>query len=212
MAADSFLVVLVTRPYLWWALVALRIWAYNRPGMKPPIASSYVKGVHGPGSLCHGGSTKTSKLEGRVRNSLSAAGFTVLPTSVQLIAPLADNHGNWRKFTPDIMLLHNRKRVIVEVDPYHFHGQDDPGRIFHDVERNYAYSASGWAVVRVRIGWPPENQWRQIGKYDVVIDADDFYPAEHADLVRRAVVRAQRVPASTWNRQLDALAPWADSK
>ncbi|MGP9760878.1 hypothetical protein [Corynebacterium sp. AOP12-C2-36] len=133
----------------------------------------------------------------------------MLPPSVHLIAPLRDAHGNWRKFTPDILIVYRGRRIVVEVDPHHFHGEGKPDRIYHDVERNYAYSATGWAVVRVRIGWPPGNQWRQIGKHDVIIDDNDFFPAEHADRVRAAVTHVRRVPASAWNRQLAALAPFA---
>lgn len=220
MAPDSFLVIALTRPYLWIALVALRVWLYNRPGLTPPIASKYMKGVHGPGTLCHGGSPATSKLEGRVRSSIEAAGYTVLPASVILIAPLRDKHGNWRKFTPDILVVHGKTRIVVEVDPYHYHGEarmptaEKEGssgmeHIFHDVERNYAYSASGWAVIRVRIGWPPSHPWARIGKNDVIISGDDFVPVDHADAVRAAIARAERVPASSWNKQLEALNPWA---
>lgn len=220
MTSASFLIVVLSRPWLWIALVALRLWAYNRPGATPPIASRYIKGVHGPGSLCHGGSAKTSGLEGRVRASLTTAGFNVLPASVHLITPLTDKHGNWRKFTPDILVVHRGTRIVVEVDPYHFHGEgrmptatndgsNGLDKIYHDVERNYAYSATGWAVVRVRIGWPASHPWRQIGRNDVVIDGDDFFPAEHAERVKHAILHARRVPASSWNKQLAALSEWA---
>lgn len=209
MNTDHPLVAIVTRPWFWWALLALWIVWWYRKRKWPDIAPKYLgPNRHKPGTLVRGGSSATSGTEKRVLASLNAAGYRTLPSELYLIVPLADRHGKWRKFTPDILLAD--PKVVVEVDPYRWHGEDGPHKIYDDVERNVGYSACGWAIVRVRIGWPADHPWRTIGKYDVVIEADDFYPAEHAELIRRAIAKAKPVKARSWDRQLAALRPYYD--
>lgn len=210
MTPDSFLVVALTRPWLWLGLLAVRlVWGWYQRHARPHIFGRYVLGASKPGDLCYGGSEKTSGTEQRVRATLQRAGFTVLPSSVIMVAPLVDEHGNYRKFTPDILVVQGKRRIVVEVDPFKWHGQDNPSRIYHDVERNRAYSACGWAVVRVRIGWPLSNTWAQLGKYDVVIPDKDYYPHDHAAAVVKAVSRAKKVKPSAWDRQMAVLEPFS---
>lgn len=210
MTPDSIIVVALTRPWLWAALLGVRLWwGYYRTRSRPHIFQAYLRGTSRPGDLCYGGSDKTSGTEQRVRGALSAAGFRLLPASVIMVAPLVDDHGNYRKFTPDILLVHGGRRIVVEVDPYKWHGEAGPDRIYHDVERNRAYAACGWAIVRVRIGWPKNNSWARLGRYDVVLPEPDFYPAEHSQAVISAVNKARRVSPTAFDQQLARLQPYS---
>lgn len=201
--------VILMSPWFWLVMLAAwTAWWYHSRKWPDILRKDQAK-LAKPGDLVRGGSSATSKTEKRVLASLAAAGYSTLPSELCLIVPLVDVHGNARKFTPDILVA--KPKVVVEVDPYHWHGEAGMHKVYEDVERNVGYSACGWAIVRVRVGWPKDHPWRRIGKFDVVVEADDFYPAEHAAAVAKAVSAARPVRKDTWMRQLRALKPYNDA-
>lgn len=196
-------------PVLWWSLLVMLIiwWLVLRSAGVPYIYPSYDKTRNRPGDLCHGGSDKTSGTEQRVRDSLRAMGFTLLPCSVYLVLG-TDSYGRQgRKITPDIILAHHK--VIVEVDPLYHHG--GLVKIVDDLERNTSYARLGYRVVRVRIAWGTQPYGR-LSPLDVVTDTRDWDgPGDrfHPDLLTkvREAIRSPVIGPDFFQRELYKLKP-----
>lgn len=157
----------------------------------PPLLPSMDRQRARPGDISRGGSTATSKLEGRVRRSIEAAGFRTYPQGT-LLCVGRDSAGKNRFFTPDILV--RKPFAVVEVDPAHWHGS--PEKVAEDVMRNRFYASVGLKVVRVRIGGT-----QALSPNDVVIRGEDFQPDRHGAQLVRAVGSARRLPPSYWTRR-----------
>lgn len=203
---DDPTVSVILHPLTWVILLCLWFvwWWFGRKF--PYIHPKYDKSKCPPGTYFADGSTKTSGTEKRVRDAIAAAGYRPLPLGTGLVVAGRDAHQNRRKLTPDI-ILHSPRKVIVEVDPRFWHGEEGLHKVYDDIERNKQYTALGFAVVRVRIGW--EGQvYSRLGRYDVVTKENDFHPAQHSSPVAKAIRSARKVPVSYWDRQLAKLTPF----
>lgn len=172
------------------ALLALWTVVWWNQRKHPPLLPSMDRQRARPGDISLGGSTATSKLEKRVRDSIESAGYPTYPQGT-LLCVGRDSSGKNRFFTPDILV--RRPYAVVEVDPAHWHGA--PDKIAEDMMRNRFYASVGLKVVRVRIGGA-----RALGPNDVVISDDDFCTDRHGPRVVRALGSAKMLPASYWNR------------
>ena len=195
-------------PWLWVILLGLWLWWWWTGRSRPHIHRKYdskYKHRFKAGDLFADGSTATSKTEKRVLESLHRHGYRTLPSSTRILIPEVATRpdgesqgkkGATRMFTPDIMLLN--KKVIVEVDPIHWHGGEE--RIIHDLERNMGYSALGYAVVRVRIGWA-DQPYSRLGPFDVVTHEQDYDADRHAARVIKQVSKAKPLNPQFWARE-----------
>lgn len=202
------LVVLLLHP-LTWTVITLGLiawWTFER--RNPPAYPEYRKGVHPPGTLIKAGNPTTSKAEMRVRSAIEAMGYKPHPQGTALVVHDQLKGGQRRLYTPDI-ILSRPKKVIVEYDPYNWHGT--PKKILEDMKRNREFSKLGYAVVRVRINWPEGHPNRTLGPNDVVILEDDFYPQVHADRLYKAIRHAKRQTWGTWNRDIANLEAQVES-
>lgn len=202
--ADPFLTLLL-HPGTWVVLLVVWLWFWHNSRTTPYIHPKFDKKRNRPGDYVADGSTATSKMEMRVRNTIIAAGYRPLRQGTGLIIPGKDASGSLRRFTPDI-IIHHPKKVIVEVDPLFWHGSEGPHKIYEDMERNKFYSMLGFAVVRVRIGWKG-NPHARLSKYDMVTEQGDFYPDKHATELYAAIRRARPLHRKYWDKEMAKLLP-----
>ena len=154
-----------------------------RSGKTPPLKTAE------PGALYADGNTATSKLEMSIRRDLERSGFKFYPQGTALIT-FPDELGKKHRYTPD-MILRTRK-LIVEVDPKFTHeGKEDD-----DARRGRLYQQLGYGVVRIRMG----RGMYALGRYDVVLDHEDYRP--HTDLHRIVTAMRRAKPekrsSNTW--------------
>lgn len=177
-------------PILWWILLALWVWWAVDSAAYPRVSKKFDKRTAKPGDLFTGGSTATSGTEKKVLETLHKAGYKTYPSSTWIWTP-KDANGVAHRYTPDIIV--KKPKMIVEVDPLHWHGGFD--RIKHDVDRNRMYAAMGYTILRVRIGGA-----QALSPNDVVIPEGDFDPKAHSKKLLRAVRSAKRLPSRHWNK------------
>jgi len=176
-------------PALWWVLLAVWIIMWFRFRSAPPVAAKKLNPKTArPGDLFADGSTATSKTEKKVRKVIEDAGYKLYPPSTRIWTP-RDGDGKGHAYTPDIMI--RKPKMIVEVDPHHWHG--DPSKIAHDIDRNRMYARLGYKIVRVRIAGTLE-----LSPNDVVIPQGDFDPDRDGKALLKTIRRAKYLRASHW--------------
>ncbi len=176
-------------PGLWWTLLAVWVISWLRFRSAPPITAKKLNSKTArPGDLFADGSTATSKTEQKVRAVIENAGYKLYPASTRIWTP-RDGQGKGHAYTPDIML--KKPKMIVEVDPHHWHG--DPTKIAHDIDRNRMYARLGYKIVRVRIAGT-----LQLSPNDVVIRENDFDPNRDGHRLLKAIRRAKSLNAKHW--------------
>lgn len=173
------------------ALLVLWVVVWWNHRKHPPLMSEMDRRHARPGDLSRGGSKATSNTEQRVRDVIESAGFRTYPQGT-LLCVGRDSDGRNRFFTPDIML--RKPRLVVEVDPAHYHGS--PEKIAEDLMRNRFYASVGLKVVRVRIAGT-----RALSPNDVVIPESDFRPDRDGAKVIRALGAARELPPSYWRQR-----------
>lgn len=196
---------LVLHPLTWLFLLMVWMWVWHRSRNTPYIHAKFDKKRHRPGDYVADGSKATSQMEMRVRSVIVAAGYRPLRQSTGLVIGGRDAAGARRKLTPDI-ILHTPRKVIVEVDPRFWHGDEGPHKIYEDMERNKQYAALGFAVVRVRIGWHGDP-YARLSPNDMVTEQADFYPHKHATELYNRIRKAKVLHHKYWDRELEKLRP-----
>lgn len=184
---------LLLSPPFWWIMAALFAakMLHERTGVRPVAREFNKKRGPRPGDLFADGSTATSKLEKRIRETVEQAGYKLYPPSTRIYTH-KDNEGKNHRYTPDIML--KKQKVIIEVDPKFWHG--DPRKIAHDIDRNRAYAKLGYTIVRVRIGGA-----EALSRNDIVLEGPGFDPERNPSDRRRllkGIRRARYLPAKEW--------------
>lgn len=185
----SELLELLLWPGLWWFFLALWVVVWVRSRVTPPVTKEFNRKTARSGDLFADGSSATSKTEMRVRWVIQKAGYRVYPQSTRLLTP-PDHSGKRHKYTPDVMLW--KPKMVVEVDPHFWHGDND--RIAHDLDRNRMYARLGYTVVRVRIAGT-----EALSPNDVVITDSDFDIAKHGPAVVKAIRKAKYLPPRHWD-------------
>lgn len=197
MKHENPLLDLLLWPGFWWIMLVLWIVVWARGLKNPPVTARFHKPTARTGDLFADGSSATSKTEQRVRWTIKKAGYRLYPGSTRIYTP-PDHNGKRHKYTPDI--LFRKPKMIVEVDPFHYHSGED--RIAHDIDRNRMYARLGYTVVRVRIAGT-----RALSPNDVVILESDYNIDKHGLMVIKALRKAQYLPARFWDNPYGYLGP-----
>lgn len=189
MSTGNGLVDLLLTPALWWVLLAVWVISWLRFRSSPPVTAKKLNTKTArPGDLFADGSTATSKTEQKVRGVIERAGYKLYPPSTRIWTP-RDGDGKGHAYTPDIML--RKPKMIVEVDPHHWHG--DPKKIAHDIDRNRMYARLGYRIVRVRIAGT-----LALSPNDMVVPEGDFDPQRDGPALLKAIRRAKMLNAKHW--------------
>lgn len=185
---DDSLIDVLLNPALWWVALGVWVFIWFKQRSAPTVVGKFNKKTARPGDLFADGSTATSKTEQKVRDTIEKAGYRLYPPSTRVYTP-SDGDGKNHRYTPDIML--KKPKLIVEVDPHFWHGDND--RIAHDIDRNRMYARMGYAIVRVRIAGT-----LALSPNDVVLGQGDFEPARDGAALLRGIRRAKFLPPSYW--------------
>lgn len=202
-------------PLTWVFLIALYV-LYRVLSHKDIIADHYDKDVrdtYKDGQLFGNGSKATSQTESTYRDFLKNNGLPVLSNNTRWARKHKeyDDNGNVKKpgiamkvpgpgsglITPDIVVWFNdHRKVVVEVDPYFHHGRKDQ-KYLDDLSRNIRYAQSGYAIVRLRIGFKNTSPTylQTLGEYDVIIGdkpEKNVYAPDMTDEEAREVLKAVR--------------------
>lgn len=187
MGNDSLMDFLLN-PAVWWIALGIWVFVWLRQRNAPSVAAKFNRKTARPGDLFADGSTATSKTEQKVRDTIEKAGYRLYPPSTRVYTP-KDGDGKNRKYTPDIML--KKPKMIVEVDPHFWHGDND--RIAHDIDRNRMYARLGYTIVRVRIAGT-----LALSPNDVVLGQGDFDPDRDGATLLKGIRRAKFYPPRFW--------------
>lgn len=189
MGSQSTLASFLLTPALWWVLLVVWVISWLRFRSSPPVTAKKLNSKTArPGDLFADGSTATSKTEQKVRAVIEKAGYKLYPPSTRVWTH-RDGDGKGHAYTPDIML--RKPKMIVEVDPHHWHG--DASKIAHDIDRNRAYARLGYRIVRVRIAGTLD-----LSPNDIVIPQGDFDPHRDGEALLKAIRKAKMLSPKYW--------------
>lgn len=179
-------------PPVWWVLLAVWTALLFRDRRTPPVIRVGNKKTplkkRRSGALYDDGSGATSKVETKIRDSISRMGYRLYPPGTALVTK-PDIDGKKHKYTPDIMV--KRHKIIIEVDPNFTHS--GAGRIAHDIDRNRAYAQLGYKILRIRMGGA-----RSLSGNDLILDGGVYDHYEHKGKLARAIRRARYFPPKYW--------------
>lgn len=210
---------LLTNPLLW--LAGLVLWyllgkagqampdIYDRAQAKNLKPRSFVRGGKAP-----------SKTAQHIRAFLGpgpvsgTARFNLVDPGVRVVTPVKDAEGNFIIAPVDIIVWDGPGHVVlIQVDDMN-KSTSSAGATLADLENSRALAATGWHLLRLRIGEqldPAREAWRMLDPI-TCIPLPEFDAAEHGPMLVKAIRQARPVDPSTWDKHIVAVTPQANAE